>query len=319
MPTTTPFKVTMKRIQYHRYGGLGELRLEEFELPQLGPHQVRVQVKAAGLNPMDLGIPTGRIKTLTGSKFPRGLGHDFAGVVLDVGAQVTQFKIGDKVFGGTGLKEAGCFSEQVIANDKDVWIKPSALSFEEAGSMCIVSFTAWTGLVTKAKLKAGQSVFIAGGLGGVGRAATQIALLRGAAVVVSCGASRRDEALAMGVAEAVDYVNFDAGKYRGRFDVVFDTHASLSEQECEVMLKQGGVAVHLDFSFSKMLRYMFSRRHIMIVAKRTPEAVSGILEAAQQGKLAPAVGNKVPLSQAIQAILEFQKTGLPRGKLVVVP
>jgi NADPH:quinone reductase-like Zn-dependent oxidoreductase len=309
----------MKRIQYHRYGGLNELRLENFEIPEPGPRQIRVKVKAAGLNPMDFGIPTGRIKMMTGSKFPRGLGHDFAGIVEAVGPNVNGFKVGDEVFGGTGLKEAGCIAEQVIANEKDVWIKPAALSFEEAGSLCIVSFTAWTGLMAKAKLKAGQAVYINSGLGGVGRAATQIALLHGAKVTISCGKSRREEALALGVSEVVDYTHFDASKFSGRFDVVFDTHAGLTEKECEIMLKPSGVAVHVDFSFSKMLRYMFSRRHIIIVAKPSPEAVAGILEAAKQGKLVPLVGQTVSLSQAIPAIIELQKTGLPRGKLVVVP
>jgi NADPH:quinone reductase-like Zn-dependent oxidoreductase len=309
----------MERIQYHRYGGLDGLQLEPFELPPPGPRQLRVRVKAAGLNPMDLGIPAGRIKMLTGSRFPRGLGHDFAGIVEAVGAAVTRFKVGDAVFGGTGLKEAGCFAEQLIANEEDTWLKPSALSFEEAGSLCVVGFTAWTGLMGKAKLKAGQSVFIHSGLGGVGRAATQIALLQGAKVVVSCGSTRRDEALALGVEEAVDYRAFDPRAYRSRFDVVFDTHADLSENQCEVMLAPTGIAIHVDFSFGKMIRYWFSSRHVVVVASPTPDAIAGILDAATRRKLVPAVGQTVPLAHAIPAIRAFQQTGLPRGKLVVVP
>lgn len=309
----------MKAIQYHRYGGPEVLQLEDVAVPEPGPGQVRVVVKAAGLNPMDMGIRQGLVKMMTGSKFPRGLGHDFSGIVEAVGSEVTRFKAGDEVFGGAGLKEAGCFAEKVIANEKDVWMKPPALSFEEAGAMSVVSFTAWTGLVAKAKVKAGQTVFINGCLGGVGRAATQIALLKGAKVTGSCGASRVEDAKALGVSEVVDYNGLDPSQHRGRFDIVFDTQAKLSMKQCEIMLKRGGVAVHVDFSPLKFLRCLFSRRHFVIIANPDAEAVAGVTAAAAQRMIVPHVGRTVPLSQAIPAIIDYEATGLPRGKLVITP
>ncbi len=152
----------MKRLQYHRYGGPDELRIDEVALPEPGSGQIRVRIRAAAANPMDWKIRNGELKMMTGRKFPRGLGHDFAGVVEAVGPDVTRFKAGDEVFGATGLKEAGAFAEALVAEEKTVFLKPQSLSFEEAAALPIVSATAWIALIDKAKLRAGQGVFIAG-------------------------------------------------------------------------------------------------------------------------------------------------------------
>ena len=232
----------MKRIQYHRYGGPEVLHLEEFALAKPGRSQIRVRVKAAAANPMDWKIRRGEMRLMTGGTFPRGLGHDFAGIVEAVGSTVTRFKVGDEVFGATDLKESGAFAEALIAEEKAVFPKPQSLSFEQAAALPVVSAAAWTALIDKAKLRAGQRIFIAGCLGGAGRAAVRIAAMHGAEIAGSCSASRRDEAQALGVGEAVDYRAFDAGSRRGRFDVVFDTHGSLSLSQCDAQKRRPGAA-----------------------------------------------------------------------------
>ena len=309
----------MKRIQYHRYGGPEELRMEEVALPEPGRGQIRVRIKAAAANPMDWKIRNGELKTMTGRRFPRGLGHDFAGVVEAVGLKVTRFKVGDEVFGATGLKESGTFAEALVAEEKTVFLKPRSLLFEEAAALPIVSAMAWIALIDKAKLRAGQRVFITGCLGGVGRVAAQIARMRDAEIAGSCAASRLDEALALGVREVVDYRSFNANEYRGRFDAVFDTHGALSLSQCGAMLKRGGVALHIVPTPLKMIWSMLSSRHQTVFAQLTPQSMDGIVEAAEQGKLAPTIGRTVPLSEAIPAIIELEKTSLPRGKLMIIP
>ena len=199
----------MKRVQYFRYGAPEELRLDDVTPPDAGRGQIRVQVRAAAANPMDWKIRRGKMKLLSGSWFPRGLGHDFAGVIEAVGPGVERLKVGDEVFGLTSIRQAGSFAEYVVADEKNVGPKPSSISFEQAAVLTLVSVTAWNALVTKARLKADQSVLITGCLGGVGRSAVQIARMRGANVVGSCNASRREEALALGVSEVVDYRAFD--------------------------------------------------------------------------------------------------------------
>jgi len=309
----------MKRIQYDRYGGAEELYIKDVPLPEPGKGQVRVRVRAAGVNPMDWGIRRGRAKMFTGDQFPRALGHDFAGVVDAVGPGVTRLKVGDAVFSAVGMKEAGAFAEALVADEKHVLIKPASLSFEQAAAMTIVSLTAWNALVDKAKVRAGQSVFIGGCLGGVGRAAVQIALIHGAKVTGSCSAADREEALALGVGEVVDYRNFDVARYKGRFDIVVDTATKLSMDQLNVLLKPGGRAVHVVPSPAIMLRGLISSRHTAVVGAPTPGSLAGIQKAVDQGKLVQKIGQVVPLSDAIPAIAELEKTRSLKGKLVIVP
>ena len=183
----------MKRVQYLRYGAPKELRLDEVKQPDPERGQIRVQVRAAAANPMDWKIRRGEMKTLTGFRFPRGLGHDFAGVVDAVGPGVERLKVGDEVFGITSIRQAGALAEYVVADEKNVGLKPSSISFEQAAALTIVSLTAWNALVGKARLRAGQSVFITGCLGGVGRSAVQISRMRGAEspAVAACPDARK--------------------------------------------------------------------------------------------------------------------------------
>lgn len=309
----------MKRIQYHRYGGLAELQLEDVERPTPGRGEVRVQIKAAAANPMDWKISKGELKMMTGRAFPRGLGHDFSGVIEAVGENVKRFKVGDEVFGAVGLKEAGTFAEALVTKEKLVFPKPPSLSFEAAAALPIVSATAWYALIEKAKLRAGQRVFINGCLGGVGRSAVQIATMRGAEVTGSCSALRREEALALGVQEVLDYRAFDAATHRGRFDVVFDTRGSLPLRESATLLTPGGMVLDIVPTPLKMLRSLFSPRFQTVMSQMTPQIMAGITRAVEHGQITPMIGQTVPLSGAIPALARLEQTSSPLGKLVVAP
>jgi NADPH:quinone reductase-like Zn-dependent oxidoreductase len=185
--------------------------------------------------------------------------------------------------------------------------------------LTIVGLTAWNALVAKAKLGAGQSVFITGCLGGVGRAAAQIAKMRGANVVGSCSASGRDEALALGVGEVVDYRAFDIAAYRHRFDVVFDTAGGLSLSQCGAMLKPHGMSLHIVPTPAKLIGCLLPSRHHLVFGNPTLQSLKGVADAAERGQLVAAIGRVAPLSEAIPALVELEKTGLPKGKLVIAP
>lgn len=309
----------MKRAQYSRYGGPEELRLDDVPIPEPGRGQIRVRVRAAGANPMDWKIRKGEIRMMSGSRFPRGLGHDYAGVVEAVGPEAARFKVGDEVFGATGLSEAGTFAECLVTSEKNAAPKPTSVSFEQAGSLTIIGVTAWTALVDKAKLEAGQSVFVTGCLGGVGRAAVQLARKLGAAVAGSCSASACAEAEALGVAETFDYRAFDLAAHRRRYDVVFDTVGVLSLGDCSAMLKSGGTSLHIVPTAAKMIGSLLSSRHHVLFGTPTPDCLAGVTAAAADGTLVPQIARIAPLSEAIAAIVELEKTGQPKGKLVIVP
>jgi NADPH:quinone reductase-like Zn-dependent oxidoreductase len=309
----------VKRVQYFHFGAPDELRLDDVIAPEAGNGQIRVQVRAAAANPLDWKLRRGEMKLLSGSRFPRGLGHDFAGEVEAVGSGVKRLKVGDEVFGLTSIRQAGAFAEWVVADEKSAWIKPKSISFEQAAALTMVSVTAWNALVAKARLGTGQSVFITGCLGGVGRSAVQIACMRGANIVGSCSASEREEALALGVNDVVDFRAFNVGMYRHRFDVVFDTAGALSLSQCGAMLKRHGMSLHTVPTFTKMVGCLMPSRHHLVFGNPSPQCMAGIAGAFERGQLVAAIGRIVSLSEAIPAIVELERTGLPNGKLVIAP
>lgn len=108
----------MKRVQYLHFGSPAEVKLDEVETPDAGKGQIRVEVRAAAANPMDWKLRRGEMKAISGSRFPRALGHDFAGVVEAVGPGMKRLKVGDEVFGVTSIRQAGAFAEYVVTDEK---------------------------------------------------------------------------------------------------------------------------------------------------------------------------------------------------------
>jgi NADPH:quinone reductase-like Zn-dependent oxidoreductase len=309
----------MWRVQYHRYGGPEEMRLEQVDVPEPGRGEVRVRVKAASANPADWKIRRGDLRLVSGSRFPRGMGHDFAGVVDAVGPEATRCKLGDEVFGISGIRPAGAFADYLVISQEAAYPKPPAVSFEAAAALPMASVTAWSGVVNRAHVRAGQSVFVTGCLGGIGRSAVQLARGLGAEVAGNCSAAGREEAMALGVREVADYRAFDAAEWRGRFDLVFDTAGGLSARECASMLRPGGLAVHAAPAPRRLAIALLWPRHALASGNPNPSRMTGIAEAAERGELAAKVSRVVPLSQAISAVTELERTGQPKGKLVIAP
>jgi NADPH:quinone reductase-like Zn-dependent oxidoreductase len=304
----------MKRIQYHRYGGPEVLRLEDVEPPRPGPGEVLVRVHAAAANPMDWTFRNGEAKVVTGRKLPRGLGHDFSGVIAAVGDGVTQLAGGDDVFGAT--MQAGAFAEMVLADAAWVARKPANVSFEQAAALPIVAGTAFNALIRTGKLQEGQAVFITGCLGGVGRAATQLALQRGATVGGSCRATASQEARDLGIDPVVDF-DFDPNPLRGRFDIVLDTSGVLPLDSARMLLTPGGRIIDLKPTPAKILRSLLPGPYTL--APMADGTVIGELaRAAAEGILQQPIAQTVPLADAIPALTEFeQRRGSRGGKLII--
>ena len=309
----------MKRIEYNRYGGPKELHLAPIEWGAPGAGQIKIRVKAASANPMDWKIRAGAVKMMTGKRFPRGVGTDFAGVVESTGHGVTRFKAGDAVFGAMTMKDSSTFSEVIVTAEDTAALKPALIEFEEAATLPIAGATAWTALIETAKLKNGQRVFVNGCLGGVGRAAVQIAKLHGASITGSCGARGIEEARSLGVEDAVDYRTLDVARYKKRFDIVFDTAGNLSPRQCLSMLAPKGIGLHINLNPLKMIGIMLTRRNQAVIAKTPPSVLEKLGELAVKGSLKLPIASVVSLADAIPAITKLETTGQPKGKLVIVP
>ncbi|RKR86453.1 NADPH:quinone reductase-like Zn-dependent oxidoreductase [Micromonospora pisi] len=217
----------MRGVLLREFGG--PLVLEEIEKPAPGPGQVLVRVAASGVNPLDTKIRAGKAAHAR-SQLPAVLGMDLAGVVAEVGPEVTGFARGDEVYGLTGGigDLQGSLAEYVAVDARLLAPKPESLSLREAAVAPLAVITSWEALVDRAQVGAGQRVLVHGGAGGVGQMAVQIARARGAEVFAT-GSTRNLETITSLGAIPIDYTTTPVEDYVAEhtggegFDVVFDT------------------------------------------------------------------------------------------------
>jgi NADPH:quinone reductase-like Zn-dependent oxidoreductase len=308
----------MKRIQYDMYGGPELMRLEDFELATPGKGEVAVKVKFAAINPIDWKVRNGYLKMVTGKVFPRAIGTDFSGTVISVGPGVTRFKPGDTVFGLARIKESGALGHAVVTNETLLAKKPDNISFEDAACLGTPGVTAWNGLVDKAKLTAGKRVFVNGCTGAVGEATVQIAQMLGATVSGSCSAGAMERARMLGIQAVFDYRTTDLSKIGERFDVVYDTAATMTTAVGLSLLQKDGVFLDIDPTPAKFVRSIFNRRLKPIVCTPRADILNGLACAAKAGKLRLPVAEIVPLSEAIRLVTALEAGRKLGGKGLVV-
>ena len=307
----------MKRIQYHQYGGPHLMRLEDFELAMPNKGEVAVRVKFAAINPIDWKLRAGSMKIVTGKTFPRAMGMDISGTVIAIGPGVARFKIGDPVFGLARFKESGALGQAVVTKEIFLAKKPETVSFQDAACLGTPGATAWNGLVDKAELKAGERVFINGCTGGVGEAAVQIALMRGATVSGSCSAGAMERARSLGVQTVFDYRTTDLSTIRGRFDVVYDTAATMPIAVGTGLLREKGRFLDINPTPAKFVRAMFNRRLKVVVCTPRADILDNLARAAKDGKIRLPIAEIVPLTEAIQLITALEAGRRLGGKALV--
>jgi NADPH:quinone reductase-like Zn-dependent oxidoreductase len=307
----------MKRIQHHRYGGPETMGLEDFELKKPGPGEVAVKVKFAAINPIDWKVRNGHLKMVTGKNFPRAMGSDFSGTVIDIGADVMRFRVGDAIFGSAPIKDGGALGEAAIVPETFLARKPDSVSFEDAACLGTPGVTAWNGLVDKAALRAGQRVFVNGCAGAVGEATVQLARMLGALVAGSCSADAMQRAQALGVDPVFDYRRTDLSTLSDRFDVVYDTAAVLPTIVGLGLTHRGGVFLDINPTPMKFLRSILNRRLKPIICTVRAEILDGLARAAGQGKLRLPVAETVLLKDAIPLLAALEGGRKIKGKALV--
>ncbi|MHA6894408.1 NAD(P)-dependent alcohol dehydrogenase [Ralstonia pseudosolanacearum] len=307
----------MQRIEYSKYGGPECMAIREFDLAPPEAGEVAVRVEFAAINPIDWKLRNGQMKIVTGRRFPRGMGMDFSGTVMAFGKGVTRFRIGDPVFGLARFKDSGALAQAVITKEAFLARKPDNVPFEQAACLGTPGVTAWNGLIDKAKLKAGQRVFINGCAGAVGEAAVQIAQLFGATVWGTCSARDMERARSLGVERLYDYRTTNLSQIAERFDVVYDTSATMSVAVGIAMLRPGGVYLDLNPGPGKLMRALLDRRLKPVIGAPRAEILEKLSEAAVEQRFSIPVGETVPLSGAIQLITELEAGRKLGGKGLV--
>jgi len=297
----------MKRIQYDKYGGPDLMYLSDFEVADPGPGEVMVKVKFAAINPIDWKVRNGQLRFVTGRAFPRAMGSDLSGTVIAVGPGVTRCAPGDAVFGLAGIKQSGALGEVVIINETSLAKKPENVSFEDAACLGTPGVTAWNGLLDKANLQSGSRIFINGCTGAVGEVAVQIARRAGAVVSGSTSAGAISRARALGLDAVYDYRTTDLAKLGERYDVVYDTAATMSPALGLGMLTGRGVFLDITPSPSKFIRAIFNRRLKPIVCTTRPDILDSLAKAAAQGALRLPVAKIVPLHEGVRLITALEE------------
>lgn len=213
----------MQALTFKRYGKSPDIGLADVPRPTPKADELLVQVHAAGLNPIDNMIPTGMFKPVLHFQLPATLGSDLAGIVTEVGSNVTRFKPGDAVFASLFDLGTGAIAEFAVVPESAAALKPANLSFEQAASIPMVGLTSWQALKERLKLQAGQKVFIPAGSGGIGTFAIQLAKHLGAKVGTTTSTGNVDLVRALGADEVVDYKTQDFETVLRDYDAVLGT------------------------------------------------------------------------------------------------
>lgn len=229
----------MKAVLFAAHGGPEMLRLGEAPDPVAGPGEVVVDVYAASINAADYKVRLGG-SGYSNLKLPHILGRDFSGVVSALGPGVTDFKVGDAVFGVTDQGIEGCYAEKLAIKAAIIAKKPDRLGHAEAAAMGLTSLTALWAIEDTAKLKAGETILIQGGAGGVAGFGIQLAKHLGTTVITTASARNHDYVKSLGADRAIDYNTQDFTKAAGECDVVFDTVGGEVQVRSYDVLKPGG-------------------------------------------------------------------------------
>lgn len=314
------------------YGTAEALVVDSAPLPKVGDDDVRIRVRAASLNFGDRMVLTGRpwlFRPLAYGLRRPGVpiaGMAAAGVVVEVGPSVTDWVVGDPVFGELAR---GALADQVLARSSELARKPEAITFEAAATLPVAAATALRGLRDIAGVKPGHRVLINGASGGVGTFAVQIGKALGATVTAVCSGTNVAQAQALGADAVIDYTERAYVDADERFDVVFDLVGNHPLGQRRRVLDRDGVYVASfgqggDAVFGPLGRILWvaaasmtSPRSIRVLsAQASPSDLADVAELVRLGKVRPVVEARYPLAEAPSAYARLLEGHL-RGKLVI--
>ncbi|MDG0024503.1 NADP-dependent oxidoreductase [Trinickia sp. Y13] len=330
----------MKALTFKRYGKTPEIGLTEIARPRPAPHELLVEVHAAGLNPIDTMIPKGTFKPILKFEFPATLGSDLAGVVIEVGSGVTRFKPGDAVFASVFDLGTGAIAEFAVVPESAAAPKPINLDFVQAAAVPMVGLTSWQALKERAGLLPGQKVFIPAGSGGIGTFAIQLAKYFGAHVGTNTSTANVELVRSLGADEVIDYKKHAFEQALSGYDIVLGTlRGDAIEKSLGILAKRGKIVSlvgPLDAAFARTRRLGFvfrlifalmSRKIMRLASKRgvsysflflRPDGaqLAKIGQLLEAERIRPVIDRVFPFEQAKQA-LDYLARGRAKGKVVV--
>ena len=302
----------MKAAVLHEYGAPSKLKYEDFADPKPGPGEVRVRALAVSLNPVDWKMRSGEAKERFPVEFPGILGRDVAGVIESLGEGVQGFHEGDKVFALTHKT----YAELCVVKSGELAHVPEGLEISAASTVPLVACTGDQLIRDACEVQSGQTVFLSGATGSVGRCALLCALEMGAKVIAGVRRKQMQEALQLGAVAAIDLDDEDELARVGLVDSVADTVGGKVAPLLLAKIKPGGtygtlVGPPKDAELHPLVRIK------PVMAQPKPETLVHYGEALRDGRLRLPIERLMPLSEAGEAQAIAQKGNV--GKIVLVP
>ncbi|KAB0569096.1 NADP-dependent oxidoreductase [Pseudomonas palleroniana] len=329
----------MKAFLIDRYGK-NTGRLGEMPSPIVGAHDVLIEVHASSVNVLDAKIRQGDFKLILPYSLPLVLGNDLAGVVVEVGAQVSRFKPGDEVYARAPETRIGTFAERIAVDENALARKPANLDMAHAASIPLVALTAWQVLVETAHLQPGQKVLIHAGSGGVGTLAIQLAKHLGAFVATTTSTANVEWVKALGADRVIDYTQQNFENVLHDYDVVLNSlGADVLEKSLKV-LKRGGQLISisgpptpqfareqgLSWPLQQVMRLLSlgirrkarkqGVRYAFVFMRADGAQLQPLTELIEAAIITPVIDRTFPLEHTAQA-LTYVEQGRARGKVVI--
>ena len=315
----------MKSAQIKRYGGSDVVEINQTTpTPTLAAGNVLVEIKAAGINPIDWKIREGYMQQMIPLRFPSTLGMDFSGVIKQVGEGVisSDFKQGDEVYGQAGVTNggSGAFAELALANVDHIAHNPRRLNHLEAAALPLVGVSAWQALVENMRLSKDQKILIHGGAGGIGSIAIQLAKKLGAYVATTAITNDKQFVEKLGADEIIDYKTQSFEDLIHNYDAAYDTIGGETYTKSFRVLKKGGTLVSMLEQPNSELMRQFDVKAIFQFTQVNKERLTKLAEFVDQqnnNNIEIHIDKTFPLDEAKQA-LDYQKDIHPRGKIVLM-
>jgi NADPH:quinone reductase-like Zn-dependent oxidoreductase len=298
----------MKAVKLLEYGG--QLVLTDVPMPTIGPDEVLVRVRSSAVNHLDLVEASGTARQVLPIDLPWTPGHEFSGVVEQIGSDVAAYAPGDAVLGTTtGM---GAYSEYVAVKASAVAWKPSNLTFEESASVPVAAQTAWHSIFTHALIIKGQTILIHGGAGAVGAYAVQLAAHAGATVIATASGDDAAFVKSLGASRVIDYrkEQFE-NALQEKVDVVLDLVGGDAQQRSFPVLKEGGHLVSAVQPVSQDVAATHRVSGMMMRLAPSGEVLGRIGRLLEEGTVRPDVATVYALDDVAQAWKEIT-TNLPR-------
>ena len=296
----------MKAIVYHQYGPAELLRQEEVPTPQINSNEVLVQVKASSVNPVDWKVRRGDLKILTGRKFPKIPGCDFAGVIKEAGISVRDYQVGDEVYGYVNAFKGGAYAQFVKCKTSSLALKPKNLSFTQTATLPCAALTAYQSLVDLGHLKKEHKVLINGCSGGVGSFGVQIAKALGATVTGVCSTKNEALALQLGADEVIDYKQQKIQEHGGKYHIFLDAVANQSFSGVKMLLEKNGIYITTLPDFTNMvlgpfLNLLGSKKIKKVMVQGRSDHLSILTRLCEEYKIIPVIYREFNWNDVVEA------------------